>query len=122
MDMTAQLTDAFGKAVQGYMASNPSATAVQAQQAVAGQFGQMGIDLTKGAVANYNLQTTLTLPQSIGIGASYSATDQLRFALDVEWVNWSAAFDKMGISLSNGSNANINTMLGNSGAFSLIFR
>jgi len=121
MDMTAQLNDAFGKAVQGYMAANPSATQAQAQQAIATQFGQMGIDLSKGVVANYDLQTSLKLPQSIGVGASYAATDQLRFAMDVEWVNWSSAFDKMGISLSNGSNTNINTMLGNSGSFSLDF-
>lgn len=51
MDMTAQMNDAFGKAVQGYMMQNPEATPQQAQAAVMQQFGQMGIDLTKGAFA-----------------------------------------------------------------------
>ncbi|MGA9119267.1 MAG: outer membrane protein transport protein [Bacteroidota bacterium] len=121
MDMTAQLNDAFGKAVQGYMAANPSATQVQAQQAIATQFGGMGIDLSKGVVANYDLETKLKMPQSVGAGMSFKATDRLRLAMDVEWVNWSSAFDKMSLSLSNGSNANINTMLGNSGALTLEF-
>src|SRR5664280_1662434 len=41
--------------------------------------------------------------------------------MDIEWLNWAKAFDKMTIKLANGNNSNINTMLGNSGAFSLDF-
>jgi len=121
MDMTAQFNDAFGKAVQGYMAQNPSASPIEAQQAVAGQFAGLGIDLSKGVVAHYNMQAKLTMPQSIGLGAGYRASDNLLLALDLEWVNWKNAFDQMTLSLSNGDNANINRMLGNSGALSLAF-
>ena len=121
MDMTAQLNDAFGKAVQGYMAQNPSATPAQAQAAVMGQFSGMGIDLSKGAVATYNLEATMKLPQSIGFGMSYSATSDMRVAFDLEWVNWSSAFDFMKLSLSKGANPNINTMMGNTGSFSVNF-
>ncbi|MFA6598531.1 MAG: outer membrane protein transport protein [Ignavibacteriaceae bacterium] len=119
MDMTAQLNDAFGKAVQGAMSQGMSQA--DAQAAVMGQFAGMGIDLSKGAVANYDLENELKLPQMIGFGASYKPTAKLALALDLQWANWKKAFDKMSISLSNGDNANINTMLGNNGSFTLDF-
>jgi len=121
MDMTAQLNDAFGKAVQGYMAQNPAATPVQAQAAVMAQFGGMGIDLAKGVVAEYDLEATLKIPQSIGLGVAYAAAKDLRLAVEAEWVNWKNAFDGMSLSLSNGANPNINTMMGNAGRFSINF-
>jgi len=121
MDMTAQLNDAFGKAVQGYMIQNPGATQQQAQAAVMQQFGQMGINLAQGVVAQYDLETKLKLPQSIGFGTAFKATNALRFAMEMEWVNWKNAFDKMSLSMSNGSNSNINRMLGNTGSFRIDF-
>jgi long-chain fatty acid transport protein len=121
MDMTAQLNDAFGKAMAGYMAQNPTATQQQAQTAIMTQFTQLGIDMTKGVAAAYDLELGLTLPQSIGFGIGYKATDALTLSADVEWVNWKSAFDKMSLTMSNGSNANVNRMLGNSGAFSMDF-
>jgi long-chain fatty acid transport protein len=121
MDMTAQLNNAFGKAVLGYMTQNPSATPAQAQAAIMGQFGGMGIDLTKGAVADYDLQAKLKLPQSIGLGMSYAAAKDLRVAFEVEWVNWKNGFDVMSLSLAGGGNPNINKMMGNAGNFSIDF-
>jgi long-subunit fatty acid transport protein len=121
MDMTAQLNDAFGKAVQGYLAQNPGTTPQAAQAAVMKQFGQLGIDLSKGAVANYDLEVGLKFPQALAFGTSVQVSGALTLAADVEWVNWKNAFDKMTLNLSNGSNPNINTMLGNNGTFSLAF-
>jgi long-chain fatty acid transport protein len=121
MDMTAQFNDAFGKAVQGYMAQNPSASMQQAQGAVMQQFTQMGINMSAGVTATYDLETKLALPSTIGVGASYKASKQVCLALDVEWLNWSSAFDKMSLSLTNGNSANINRMMGNSGSFDVDF-
>jgi long-chain fatty acid transport protein len=121
MDMTAQMNDAFGKDVQRYLTLNPGWTPQQAQAAVMAEFSGMGIDLSKGVQANYDLNLNLKFPQSIGFGTSYSASDNFKLALDVEWINWANAFDKMTIKLSNGVNPNINTMLGNSGSFNLDF-
>ncbi len=121
MDMTAQLNDAFGKAVQGYMMQHPAATSAQAQAAVMAQFGAMGIDLTKGAVADYDLEAKLKLPQSIGFGMSYMAAHNVRLAFEVEWIDWKDGFDVMSLSLSNGANPNINKMMGNAGSFSIDF-
>jgi long-chain fatty acid transport protein len=121
MDMTAQLNNAFGLAVQGYIAHNPGATQTQAQQAVMAQFGGLGIDLSKGVAASYDLEAKMKFPQSFGVGLGYKVAQNLQFALDVEWVNWKNAFDKMGLALSNGDNANVNRMLGNSGNVGLDF-
>lgn len=118
MDMTAQLNDAFGKAVQGAMAQGM--TQAQAEAAVMAQFTGMGIDLSKGVVADYDLNVDLAFPQTIGFGFSYKA-DKFMVAADIEWLNWEKAFDKMTIKLSNGANPNINKMLGNTGAFNLEF-
>ncbi len=121
MDMTAQLNDAFGKAVMGYMAQSPNTTPQEAQAAVMQQFGQMGIDLQKGAADNYDLEAKLKIPQSLGFGLSYKASDYLRMGLDIEWINWKSAFDKMILDLSGGTNPNIKTMMGNDGSFGINF-
>lgn len=114
MDMTAQLNDAFGKAVMGWLMQNPGKTQLQAQTAIMAQFGQLGIDMSKGAVANYNLDVDLTFPQSIGFGVSYQALPNLKLAADVEWLSWEKAFDKMTLKLTSGNNSNINKMIGSS--------
>lgn len=119
MDMTAQLNDAFGKAVMGAMMQGM--TQAQAQAYVAGMFTQLGIDMSKGVVANYDLDVDLTFPSSIGFGVSYKATDCLMLAADVEYLMWENAFDKMTLKLKNGNNSNINKMMGNSGAFDIEF-
>ena len=121
MDMTAQLNDAFGKAVQGYMMQNPTSTPQEAQAAVMQQFTQLGIDMSAGVKATYDLEARFSLPQTIGFGMSAKAAENFRISLDAMWLNWANAFDKMELSLKNGNNANINKMLGNQGDFSVNF-
>lgn len=121
MDMTAQLNDAFGKAVMGWMMQNPGKTQQQAQAAIITQFAQLGIDMSKGVVANYDLDVDLTFPSSIGFGASYKATDCFMLAADVEYLMWENSFDKMTLKLKGGNNANINKMMGNAGTFNIEF-
>lgn len=114
MDMTYQFNDAFAKAVRGVMQQNPTWTQQQAQQAVMGMFGQMGIDLAKGVAAAYDLEAKLKFPQSVGVGGMFKFSDDVRLGFDFEWINWKKAFDKMTITLKNGTNTNINTMVGGS--------
>jgi len=115
MDMTAQFNDAFGRAVQGYLYNNPGSSSDDAMAAVAGQFGSMGIDVSKGVIGNYDLNLKMKMPLSIGYGMSYQTSSKLNLALDVVWTNWANAFDHMEMTLSNGTNTNINTMLGSTG-------
>jgi hypothetical protein len=75
--------------------------------------------MSKGVVAQYDLENKMTMPQTIGIGGSVKATDKLCIAVDVEWLNWANAFNSMSLSLSNGNSANINRMLGNAGDFAI---
>lgn len=120
MDMTAQLNDAFGKAVQGAMMQNPGMTQAQAQAAVMGQFTGMGIDMAAGVQANYDLDVDLKSPQSFGFGVAYTPSAVLKLSADIEWLNWENAFDKMTLKLSNGTSANVNKMIGSS-AFTIDF-
>lgn len=121
MDMTAQLNDAFGKAVMGYMMMNPTKTQQEAQAAIMAQFTQLGIDMSKGVVANYDLDVDLTFPQTIGFGVSYKPANNIKLSADIEWMNWESAFDKMTLKLTGGNNSNINKMMGNSGSFNIDF-
>ena len=114
MDMSKQFEDAMGRAVMG-LYQNPAMKGVPLNTAmgyVAANFGQMGIDLTKGVAAEYGLDVTMKLPMSIGYGMSYQACSKFKLALDIEWMNWADAFDKMQIKMTNGTNANINKMIG----------
>lgn len=121
MDMTYQLNDAFGRAIQGVLQQNPGMTPQEARQAVMNMFGQLGIDMSRGVVADYDLETKLAFPQSIGLGGMVRISEGVRLGFDFEWINWENAFDKMTIVLKNGNNPNINRMLGNDGTMELVF-
>lgn len=100
--------------MQGVMQQNPTWTQQQAQQAVMGMFGQMGIDMTQGVVASYDLEAKLKFPQSVGLGGMFTLSMSVLLGFDFEWINWKSAFDKMTITLKYGTSTNINTMLGGS--------
>lgn len=85
MDMTTQFNDAFGRAMQGYMAAHTGVTQAQAQAAVMAQFAGLGIDLSKGVQAHYDLQAKLTMPQSVGAGVSMRVSDALRRSSRLSW-------------------------------------
>jgi long-chain fatty acid transport protein len=121
MDMTYQMNDAFGRVVAGYMQHYPELSQQQAMDSAMTAFTQMGIDLSKGAVASYKLENKMTLPQSIAFGFSYAANKKFRFALDFEWINWKKAFEKMQLSMTEGANANINRMMGSTGSLNIDF-
>jgi long-chain fatty acid transport protein len=114
MDMSKQFEDAMGRAIMG-LYQNPQIHGLPLETAmnyVGMNFAGMGIDLSQGVAAEYDLEVGLKLPMSIGYGMSYQATEKFKIALDAEWVNWAKAFDKMEIKLTNGTSANINKMIG----------
>jgi long-chain fatty acid transport protein len=121
MDMKYQMNDAFGKVVAGIIIQHPEFTPVQAQQAAMDQFNQMGIDLTRGAADVYGVKATFGLPQSVSGGVSYKPGNKLLLSADVEWTDWSHAFDQMDLAMTAGTNPNINKMMGTTGDFSMAF-
>ena len=68
-------------------------------------------------IAHYEQLTTGTKPAFINADSCtvpFKLSDKARLGFDFEWINWKNAFDKMTITLKNGNNSNINTMLGGS--------
>lgn len=116
MDMTKQFEDAMGRAVVGFYSQSGThgAPIDTAFKYIMMNFAALGIDMSKGMMSDYDLEVGLKLPQSIGFGMSLKPSDKVKLGFDFEWINWSNAFDKMTITLSNGQNANINKMMGGS--------
>ncbi|TWI95296.1 long-subunit fatty acid transport protein [Mucilaginibacter frigoritolerans] len=121
LDLTYQFNDAFGRVVAGIIQQNPGTTQAQAQQQATQQFTQLGIDLTKGVKDTYAADAGLKLPQSISGGFSYAASKKIRFGADVEWINWANAFSNLNINLTQGTNPNINRLLGTNGTIAIPF-
>lgn len=60
----------------------------------------------------YDAEVVNHLPQSATAGASYDLSDRWRVAAQVEWIDWSEAFDRLEVNLANGNNATINGLVG----------
>lgn len=121
MDMTYQMNNAFGKVMGMIMQQYPDMTPQQAQQQAMTMFANMGIDLSKGVKDTYDAQADFGLPQSLAAGLFFAPVKKIRLSLDAEWINWKKAFDQMDISLANGTNPNINKMMGTNGTIGMAF-
>ncbi len=112
MDMGAQFNDAFARAVQGVMTQNPGLSQEQAQAMVVQMFGSMGIDVSKGVAATFgHTKADFDVPQKLAFGIGLHPSERWMFGLDLEWIDWSSAFDKFPLKLNGSSNDNINLML-----------
>ncbi len=115
MDMSAQFNDAFGLAVQGIMAQNPGLTQEEAQAQAAAMFTNLGINLQEGVATEYSkAEADFDVPQKVSFGVSYRPTPRWTLGLDLEWIDWSSAFNNMPMRLKSGSNNNINLMINGS--------
>lgn len=63
---------------------------------------------------HYDAEVRNTFPQMANGGASWGFRPQWRLALQVDWINWSDAFQRLPVSLSNGSSAAVNAAAGSS--------
>jgi long-subunit fatty acid transport protein len=52
------------------------------------------------------------LPQKVLLGAAWQITGKLLVTAEFDWVNWSAAFDELPVTLSNSSNTAVNGLVG----------
>jgi long-chain fatty acid transport protein len=62
----------------------------------------------------YDAEVETTFPQMVQAGVSWKPHRRVRLAFQVDWINWSDAFDELPITLTNGSNADINGFVGSS--------
>ena len=61
---------------------------------------------------HYTAELERTFPQKILGGVSWKFHPKWRLALEVDWINWSDAFDVLPLKLSRGNNADINRFVG----------
>jgi long-chain fatty acid transport protein len=60
----------------------------------------------------FDSQLNLTWPRTVGIGMMHDLSERHRISTDVIWVNWSKAFDSIGLTLTNASNPIVPGLLG----------
>jgi len=120
MDMTAQFGQAYEKMVysalmQMGITDISTATPEQIQaasQGVGQNLANMGIDMSKGMISDYNTEITMNWPQELGLGFAYKASEKFSFGLDVKWIDWKTAMKSFKMKFTNGTNENINAMMG----------
>lgn len=116
LDMSYQFNDAFGRAVQNMIVMSGNTMPVDTAKAkVTQQFIALGIDFTKGYSAIYDITNDFEVPMSVGFGLMWSPASNLRIGFDAEWLNWEKSAKSMKLTLTNGQNSNINTVLGQGG-------
>lgn len=69
---------------------------------------------------HYNAEVDNVFPQMISAGLSWQITDRLRGLCQVDWINWADSFDELVIRLKNGSNNDINGVLGTADIYDVV--
>jgi long-chain fatty acid transport protein len=114
LDMSAQFNDAYKREVKNVM-DKYSIPESMAKTIVSANFDSLHIDVAKGFTGQYDIDNEFEIPQSVGFGINYNPSPCLRLGFDFEWINWKKSFDKMVLTLRNGTNSNINILLGQGG-------
>lgn len=82
--------------------------------AALGLTGKFQQDFHYGANLNY------TLPQIGGVGLTWNVTPRTRVFARGDFVGWGSTFDHLGLQVSNGTNADLNGLVGSSGFHDVI--
>jgi len=61
---------------------------------------------------HYNAEVDNRFPQAFSGGVSWQAHPRARVNLQANWINWSDAFKSLPVKLTNGNNADINSLVG----------
>jgi len=61
---------------------------------------------------HYDAEVETKFPQAFSGGVSWQAHRRVRLNLQGNWINWSSAFDRLPVSLTNGDNSDINGFVG----------
>jgi long-chain fatty acid transport protein len=63
---------------------------------------------------HYDADVRNIFPQDVTVGGSWKFHPRWRLALQVDWIDWRDAFHRLPVSLSDGNNATVNSVLGSS--------
>jgi long-chain fatty acid transport protein len=87
-----------------------TATVIHAKGRADGDIGpQLGLATLP---FHYDAEVRTIFPQMASTGLSFKARPDLRLSFQIDWINWSDAFEKLPVHLTHGSNAAINGVLG----------
>lgn len=75
-----------------------------------GNLAQLGLGFQEDF--SYDVRLSTALPASLSAGLVWETTNRLQLAAQLDWIGWENSFDELPISLSNGSNADLNGFLG----------
>lgn len=75
-----------------------------------GNLAQLGLGFQEEF--RYDVRVSTALPASISAGLTWQATNTLQLAAQIDWIGWEDAFDELPLSLSRGSNEDLNAFLG----------
>jgi long-chain fatty acid transport protein len=77
-------------------------------------FNALGVPPSDPSTFAYNASVRNILPQSVNAEIAWHLNPRWVFAFQTDWVNWSNAFTNLPVTLTNGSNAVINSVAGSS--------
>jgi long-chain fatty acid transport protein len=61
---------------------------------------------------HYNAEIETQFPHIISLGVSWKPASAWRLAVQADWINWADAFDNLPITLTDGTNPDLNAVLG----------
>lgn len=105
MDMTAQFTQLYNALVMAN-GGGTGATAI-----VAGQLSSFGIDMSAGMQATFDAEAKFGIPQTAVLALGWQPNDRLHVGIDAGWIGYKSAFKDMPLTMTAGSNANINILM-----------
>jgi long-subunit fatty acid transport protein len=74
------------------------------------QFAALGVNAPSNFT--YNAQVRNVLPQSVGASLAWQADRRWLLAFQMDWVNWQDSFVNLPVTMTNGTNAVINSLVG----------
>lgn len=78
------------------------------------QLAALGVVGVDGSY-RYDAKVKTALPQRLSAGFAAGLTERWRLLGQVDWINWSAAYNHLDVNLANGTNGVVNSVAGSSG-------
>jgi len=75
-------------------------------------FTALGVSSSTPSTFNYAAQVKNILPQSVAANVAWHVNPRWVLAFQTDWVNWGGAFVNLPVTLTNGTNAVINSVVG----------
>ncbi len=77
-----------------------------------GNLGQLGLFAQEDFA--YDTQVNTAMPAFAMAGTTWPANDNLTLGIQIDWIGWGSAFEDLPILLTNGTNDELNALLGDS--------